>query len=247
MQQLSTFLTGISRQPCNPDRAKVRRYSYARGREGIFWRPTKRQEVRKIVFAARRYEITTKQKGKRNGALGHVAIEILDYLANLVDYRTGRLEPSLDTLMAKLHRSRDAIVRALKALRTHGFIDWLRRYVPTGNEGRGPRYQQTSNAYRLSMPQKALRYLGRYGKQSPTPDDFDHAQECQAATIEEMRSTLSREEQIALDFGSDDAMGKALIRLSLLMNKRESVERSESISKIYSIEEKIKGHASGMT
>ena len=85
MQHLSTFLTGVSRQPCSPHRTKVRRNSFAKGREGVFWRSTKRQDMRQIVLAARRYEITTKQKGKRNGALGHVAIEILDYMANLVD------------------------------------------------------------------------------------------------------------------------------------------------------------------
>ncbi|HRM75333.1 MAG TPA: helix-turn-helix domain-containing protein, partial [Paracoccus sp. (in: a-proteobacteria)] len=61
----------------------------------------------------------------------------MELFANLVDFRTGRLEPAIETLMRMLRRSRDAIVRALKALRSHGFLDWLRRYVPTGNEGRG--------------------------------------------------------------------------------------------------------------
>jgi hypothetical protein len=63
--------------------------------------------------------------------------------------------------MRKLRRSKDAVVRALQALRAHGFLDWLRRYVPTGQEGRGPQVKQTSNAYRLSMPARAMRLLGR--------------------------------------------------------------------------------------
>lgn len=247
MQQFAQFLTGISRQPSNPDRTKVRRNSFMKGREGVFWRSTNRQSMRKIVLAARRYELQTKEKGKRNGALGHVALEVLDYLANLVDYRTGRLEPSLDTLMAKLHRSRDAIVRALKALRTHGFIDWLRRFIPTGNEGRGPKYHQTSNAYRLILPNKALENLGPYGKKAPTPDDFSHAQEQHAAEIEDMLSSLSREERIDADFGADDPLGQSLKRLSLAMKKRESAKRSESLSKSIIIKKNIKGHASGMT
>lgn len=49
--------------------------------------------------------------------------------------KTGQLDPSIETLMRKLKRSRDSIVRALNALRAHGFLDWLRRYVPTGSEG----------------------------------------------------------------------------------------------------------------
>ena len=95
----------------------------------------------------------------------------MEFFVNLVDFRTGRLEPSIDTIMGKVRRSRDAVVRALKALRAHGFLDWLRRYEPTGNEGRGPQVQQASNAYRLSLPEKALRLLGRFGKAPPPPDD----------------------------------------------------------------------------
>lgn len=239
MQHIGQLLTGVSHPAPNPDRTKVRRSSRMAGRcEATFWRPVKRQEARQIVLAARRYEISTKQKGKRNGALGHVALEILDYLTNLVDYRTGRLEPSLDYLMEKLCRSRDAIVRALKALRTHGFIDWLRRFVPTGNEGHGqPKYQQTSNAYRLSMPKRALRYLGRYGKKAPLPDDFTHAQETQAATIEAYKDSLSLSEQALFELG-DTPLGQTLARLGKMMENRESAKRSESLSKDSFIEQR---------
>tara|TARA_R110002126_G_scaffold96516_1_gene225837 strand:- start:434 stop:1171 length:738 start_codon:yes stop_codon:yes gene_type:complete len=235
MQQFTQFLTGISRKPLNPDRNKVRRGSFMKGHEGVFWHSTKRLDMRKIVLAARRYEIQTKEKGKRNGALGHIALEVLDYLANLVDCHSGRLEPSLDTLMAKLHRSRDAIVRALKALRTHGFIDWLRRVVPTGNKGRGPKFHQTSNAYRISMPQRALKLLGRYGNIAPVSDDLGHAHEQQAADLEDMLTSLSQNERIDLDFGTDDPIGQSLKRLSLAMKERKSAKRFESKSKSISI------------
>jgi hypothetical protein len=76
--------------------------------------------------------------------------------------------------MRRLKRSKDAIVSALKALRAHGFLDWLRRYVPTGNEGRGPQVQQTSNAYRMFLPPTAKRLLGRLFGAPPAPDDFSH-------------------------------------------------------------------------
>ncbi len=90
------------------------------------------------------------RKPERRTARSVVAIEVLEYMVNLIDHRTGRrLEPSIATLMQKLNRSRDAIWKALNALRQHGFIDWLRRYVPTNREGSGPQVQQTSNAYGL--------------------------------------------------------------------------------------------------
>lgn len=163
--QIGAVLAGA---PAERERTPVRRQSRAAGRcEGVFWRRTNRQEVRQIVLAARRYELACREPGSRNGPLGNVAIEVLELFANLVDFRTGRLDPSIDTLMVKLRRSRDAIVRALKALRSHGFLDWLRRYVPTGNEGRGPQVQQTSNAYRLSLPARARQFLGRFGVVPP--------------------------------------------------------------------------------
>lgn len=209
----------------------VRRHSRAAGRcEGVFWRRTDRQEVRRIVMAARRYELATRQPGARNGALGSVALEIVELFANLVDFRTGRLEPSLDTLMRMLKRSRDAISRALRALRAHGFIDWLRRYVSTGNEGRGPQVQQTSNAYRLSLPARALQLLGRYGQPTPEPDDSSHARQSRAAEIETHRQSLTLAERPLFDI-EDGPLARALSRLGAGLDKqRESARRSESQS-----------------
>lgn len=234
MQHFTQFLTGTAHRAPNPNRSKVRRHSFAKGREGVFWRSMKRQDAKQIVLAAKRYERQTKGRGQRNGALGHIALEILDYLSNLVDYHTGRLEPSLDTMMQRLNRSRDAIVRALKALRSHGFIDWLRRYVPTGEEGFGkPKYHQTSNAYRLLMPSAALKALGRYGTKAPIPDDFAQAQQEQAENLKVMEDSLSREE-FAQHIIEDTGLAASLARLgaSLDKKKREYAKQSESQSKI---------------
>lgn len=211
--------------PSGRSSTPVRRHSHAAGREGTFWRGTTRQEVRQIVLAARRYELATREPGARNGALGHVALEVLDLLGNLVSYKTGRLDPSIETLMRRLKRSRDAIVRALRSLRTHGFLDWLRRYVPTGNEGRGPQVQQTSNAYRLSMPERAKRLLRLWG--FIPPDDFSHAQELKAAEIAAHRAALPLAELPLFDI-EDNRLAEALSRLGKYVAERESARRSES-------------------
>jgi hypothetical protein len=209
----------------------VRRHSHRAGHcEGVFWRGMTRQDARKIVFAARRYELVTRQPGARNGALGFVALEVLDLMANMMDFRTGRLDPSIDTLMEKLKRSRDAIVRALAALRSHGFLDWLRRYVPTGNEGRGPQVQQTSNAYRLSIPARAVRMMGRLLKPSPTPDDFSHAQEQRRADLDAHQRTLSPAD-LPLFIVDDPDLAASLSKLGAsIMEKRESARQSESLT-----------------
>ncbi len=211
----------------------VRRHSHFKGRsEGRIWRPTNRQEVQKVLLAAKRYELAERQKGERTGPLGSVAIEVLEFFVNLVDFRTGRLEPSLDTIMGKVRRSRDAVVRALKALRAHGFLDWLRRYEPTGREGSGPQVQQASNAYRLSLPEKALRLLGRFGKAPPPPDDHVAAQAARAAELDAYRKALPLDE-LALFEAGDNPLGRALAALGKMVQKRESDNQTESPSNLY--------------
>jgi hypothetical protein len=234
MQSLSDIIAGPQEgrrtvQETRRTHQPVRRLSRAKGRcEGVFWRSTNRQEVRQVVVAARRYELTTRQAGQRNGALGPVALEILELFANLVDFRTGRLEPSLDFMMAKLRRSRDAITRALRALRDHGFLDWLRRFVPTGNEGRGPQVQQTSNAYRMSLPARALRLMGQLFTPAPAPDDFSHAQQQAATTYRGQVDSLSLPDRARHVIDADNPLAEALARLGSLIQERESAKRSES-------------------
>lgn len=211
----------------------VRRHSHFKGRsEGRIWRPTNRQEVQKVLLAAKRYELAERQKGERAGPLGSVAIEVLEFFVNLVDFRTGRLEPSIDTIMGKVRRSRDAVVRALKALRAHGFLDWLRRYEPTGNEGRGPQVQQASNAYRLSLPEKALRLLGCFGKAPPPPDDHSVAQAARTAELVAYKKTLPLDE-LALFEAGNNPLGRALAALGKSLQQRESAKQTESPSHLY--------------
>lgn len=148
--------TALTRAAPPPVRAGSHRLGQC---ERGWWAPVEKRQLRRVVLAARRYDLTRRAAGKRNGPLGHVGLEILDLLASLCDRRTGRLEPSLTYLCAKLRRSRDAVTRALARLKAHGFLDWLRRYAPVHRDGPGPRVKQASNAYRLSLPAVAARLV----------------------------------------------------------------------------------------
>lgn len=215
-------------------RNPVHRNSRLAGRcEGTFWRRTTRQDARRIVLAAQRYEIAMKEHGARNGPLGSIAIDVLEYLANLVDHKTGRLEPSIETIMSKLRRSRDAVVRALKALRTHGFLDWIRRYVPTEKEGeRGPQVRQVTNAYRLSLPARALALLGRYGERPAPSDDLLQAKDERKAEVAEFeRQSMVTSDQLGLFADSDNPVLRSLARMrSKMLLLRESANRTETRS-----------------
>ncbi len=218
---------GQGGRPAEP----VRRHSRQKGRcEGMFWRPFKPRDVARYLTAAERFERAGKKPGDRCGPLGTVAIEVLRELLRLVDYKTGRLDPALTTLMARTKRSRDAVVRALAALRRHGFVDWLRRYIPTGNIGAGPQVQQTSNAYRLALPPAAERLLGKAGEEAPVPEDHAHAIEVRRAERRAQLAGADPEERNAAMFGFGP-LAYAFSRMERAVEqrtKRESARRSES-------------------
>lgn len=237
MFQMIGEIASIRSQEGRRTHQPIRRQSRPAGRcEGVFWRPMSRRDVEQIKLAAKRYELATRKPGARNGALGFVALEVLEYFGNLVNFRTGRLDPSLDFLMGKLRRSRDAIVRALKALREHGFLDWLRRFEATGNEGRGPQVRQVSNAYRLSLPNRAAAMLGRFFQIPPPPDDHAQAQEIREAEIEAHRGSLSELERTMMDVDADEPLGAALLRFAQARaerSERESVRQAEPQSNYF--------------
>ena len=90
-------------------------------------------------------------------AIRKIDVTILAALIARVDFATGRLFPSLDTIAADSGCHRNSVIDALKRLRRHGFVQWVRRSIATGNEGQfAPQREQTSNAYffdhRASMP-----------------------------------------------------------------------------------------------
>lgn len=178
------------------------------------------------MVAAERYELANRKPGQRNGPLGPVGLEVLRDLLRLVDFRTGRLEPAITTLMERLRRSKDAIVRALANLRAAGFLDWLRRYEPTGND-EGPQVRQISNAYRLSLPAAAERLLGRLWRPAPTPADDDQRREDCAGDVAAMIDGLPLWEQPA-QLVDDEPLAEALSRLGRALAERESAKQAES-------------------
>jgi hypothetical protein len=143
-----------------------------------------------------------------------------------VDHATGRLDPSIETIAARLRRSRDAVWRALKALKAHGFVDWIRRYVPAPTAGEaGPQVRQTSNAYRLTLPAIARALLGKPTR-APEPDDFAHRRKVMADAIR------------AMEF-EGSGLASAFDRLGRAVMKRETARQTESAQSNFIIGDKV--------
>lgn len=102
----------------------------------------------KLLQVAREYNTHHKKDGKRDGPLGSNGLWVLEVLLGYVDFATGRCDPSIDTICAKARLARATVVRAIEALKAHGFIDKVRRSRRTGRAiGEGPQREQIANAY----------------------------------------------------------------------------------------------------
>ena len=187
---------GLAGKERGPDR-QVRRDSYDENdRRAKPWRPIgdgttagALDWIDALIKTAEEYDRHHKQPGGRGGLGGPYVIQVLRALLGrrgtiAVDFKTGRLDPSYDTLMKVTGYTRATIARALGLLRKHGFLDWVRRSRRTGNErGEGPQREQASNAYFFSFAEMArgarqrfrhllrLRARARAERASVPPDD----------------------------------------------------------------------------
>ena len=157
--------------------------------ENAWFRPMPSAERRGLVHAAIAYNQAFKVPGERYGPLGANGPAVLNALLEFMDRTTGWLDPAQATIAATLRIKRATVISTLAKLRAHGFAAWIRRIVQAGGQGvRGPQVEQTTNAYRLSVPDKAKRLLPWRFKARATPAcEAAHHRERAAAT-EAMRT-----------------------------------------------------------
>lgn len=169
-------------------RAPVRRFSRRKGSEGVFWRPVRRADLRILLRAAEKQEQIARMTPGKRGAIGLTGLVVFREMVKLVDYRSGQLDPSYDTLAARTGFARSTIAKALKALRAAGFLDWIRRFDrdPSRAGERGPQVRQVSNAYRFAMPAFIGRLLGVFAHGAPLPEDDEDRRRDHRRDVERM-------------------------------------------------------------
>ncbi|CCA92528.1 helix-turn-helix domain-containing protein [Novosphingobium sp. PP1Y] len=122
----------------------------------IYWQASERNEnafkffdvIRKAIW---QYADHIRKPGKPLPICAN-AMRVFEALVSHMDFRTGRCDPSLDTITATCKLSRRTVVRQLDVLRRERLIDWTRRTVKTGHApGEGPQRKQTSNAYFIDL------------------------------------------------------------------------------------------------
>lgn len=162
-------------------------------------------------------------------ALTAAAVRVYEEICTLARLNRGRVFPSYDYLAEATALGRATVARALQALEAAGFLIRQRRFKRRAAEGPGPRYEQTSNAYRPTLPASILGMLPRWLRPAPLPDDVAQRQADQAEELSGMHAQLSCRELARVTVGG--ALGRALARIGASIDdvERESQNHPEPL------------------
>jgi DNA-binding transcriptional ArsR family regulator len=119
---------------CIPESAWRRSYDIDDARaqvSAIYWQVSERNEhafrffdvIRKAIW---QFSDHVRRPGKPLPICAN-AMQVFEALIRHMDFRTGRCDPSLDTIAATCKLSRRTVVRHLDVLRRERLIDWARR------------------------------------------------------------------------------------------------------------------------
>ncbi len=147
------------------------------------------------------------------------AVRVYEEILTLTRLNRGKVYPSYDYLAQATGLGRATIGRSLAILEAIGFLVRQRRFVRVKAQGPGPRYEQTSNAYRALLPQGVLSYLPRWMRPAPPPQDEMQRYADHATDLQHMRASLSCRELAEATVGGQ--LGKLLAKLGAAVDRRE--------------------------
>lgn len=151
-------------------------------------------------------------------AISAGAVRVFEELCTLARLNRGRVYPSYDHLAEATALGRATVARAINILENAGFLLRQRRFARVEGEGPGPRWAQTSNAYRPVVPQRLLALLPRRWRPAPLPDDQMQREADRQEEQAAMRATLTCRELAQASVGG--ALGRALARLGAAVDRR---------------------------
>jgi len=237
----------------HPTGARVLRDSVEVGTfEHVFFSPPAKGETDRLLRAARRLLDAGRQlrsearQGKRTltpterllTTLTSASVRVFEEILTLSRLNRGRVFPSYEYLADATSLGRATVARGLTILERVGLLVRQRRFKRIEAEGPGPRYEQTSNAYRALLPDSIVRYLPRWMRPAPLPDDAQHYAAEQSAELTAMRAQLTCREHAESLVGG--ALGKVLAKLGAAIDRqeRESQTDTEPLLESFIIENK---------
>jgi len=172
--------------------------------------------------------------------LTNACYRIYRYLTSVGRTCKGEIRPGYEQIASQTSLARATVARSLRQLEKAGFLVKQRRFKRVEKNGPGPRWIQTSNAYRLAWPEALKNWLSPNQSAVPTPDDDSHRREEDAkhwqhiersnrhkkarwrSKTEAMYRRLPIEDRKELDKADDADLHVALLRLQYGMTERGS-------------------------
>ncbi|MHB8284046.1 MAG: hypothetical protein ACYDD1_05160 [Caulobacteraceae bacterium] len=139
---------------------KVRRNSKPHEWSASFWRKAAQAAMTPMLNGLKFY--ASRLEKRKGAAYGEITAKVQDVwrvlVKLLVSNPNGVLEPSYERIRHDAGCCRATVARALEILERHGFLERMRRCVPH-RSGEAGKWEQDTNAYRLSLPPAAKRLL----------------------------------------------------------------------------------------
>jgi predicted transcriptional regulator len=155
------------------------------------------------------------------------SVRVFEEILTLARLNKGQVFPSYDHLATATGLGRATVARALHLLEGIGFLVRQRRFKRVEDaHGPGPRYEQTSNAYRAFLPRIVADHLPRWMCPAPVPEDVFQRRIDEAEDMKHMRESLNCRELAESIVGG--ALGKALARLGAALDRQESESQNHT-------------------
>lgn len=225
----------------HPTGAPVLRDSVEEGTfEHLFFSSPAKGETDRLLRAARRILDAGRQLRREARCDGRVltpaeqrlttltaaSVRVLEEILTLARLNKGRVFPSYDYLADATSLGRATVARALRILENIGFLVRQRRFKRVEGDGPGPRYAQTSNVYRAFLPDTIQRYLPRWMRPAPLPDDQVQREADRQEDMAAMRATANLcERRDAIEKG---VLAKVLARLEAAIDRQNANPERES-------------------
>lgn len=165
------------------------------------------------------------------------AVRVFEQLTNLARNCAGKVFPTWEWIETHTGLSRASVGRGLSILAKMGLLDKQRRCVPIDPPADRPkaRNAQTSNVYRMSFPNRLARFLPRFLRPVPLPDDVVQREADRIEQIEEMRLWRSPRQVVAEEI-EDAGLRQVLDRLAIAIEEQESQKNGQPLLDSYILE-----------
>ena len=211
-------------------------YSYAKGETDRLYK--KAVELLKRKNAIRRLARSEARQLTEDERLVTLitpaAVRVFEQLTTLARTCAGKVFPTWEWIEAATGLSRASVGRGLSILARMGLLDKQRRCVPIDPPADRPkaRNAQTSNVYRMSFPNRLARFLPRFLRPAPLPDDVMQREADRIEEIEAMRLWRTPRQVVAEEI-QDDGLRRVLDSLAAAIEQRESQKNGQPLLDSY--------------